>query len=98
MKKPYFYVFPGMIFGFFLSKAEFSNYDLFMEMFLLSNLRLFWTMLVAIGVATVSMNLFIRLKLNSLSGEPVQARTKSLHRGTLVGGLIFGLGWGISGA
>lgn len=98
MKKPYFYVFPGMIFGFFLSKAEFSNYDLFMEMFLLSNLRLLWTMLVAIGVATVSMNLFIRLKLNSLSGEPVQARTKSLHRGTLVGGLIFGLGWGISGA
>ena len=98
MKKNYYYIFPGMIFGFFLSKAEFSNYDLFMELFLLNDLRLLWTMLVAIGVATVLMNLLLKLKLNSLSGEPVKAKTKSLHKGTLVGGIIFGLGWGISGA
>ena len=98
MKKPYLYIFPGMLFGLFLSKAEFSNYDLFMEMFLFNDLRLLWTMLLAIGVATVSMNLLLKLKLNSISGEPVRAKTKSLHRGTLIGGAIFGLGWGMSGA
>lgn len=87
-----------MFFGFFLSKAEFSNYDLFMEMFLFNDLRLLWTMLVAIGVATVSMALLKKFKLTSLTGEPVQAKTKPLHRGTLIGGLIFGLGWGMSGA
>jgi uncharacterized membrane protein YedE/YeeE len=69
-----------------------------MEMFLFNDLRLLWTMLVAIGVATVSMTLLKRFKLNSLSGEPIQSKTKPLHRGTLIGGLIFGLGWGISGA
>lgn len=98
MKKSYLYIFPGMFFGFFLSKAEFSNYDLFMEMFLFNDLRLLWTMLVAIGVATVSMALLKKFKLTSLTGEPVQAKTKPLHRGTLIGGLIFGLGWGMSGA
>ena len=69
-----------------------------MEMFLLNDLRLLWTMLVAIGVATISMTLLKRFKLISLTGEPLQAKTKPLHRGTLIGGLIFGLGWGISGA
>ena len=34
----------------------------------------------------------------SIRGDPVQAKTKSLHRGTVIGGVIFGLGWGISGA
>ena len=98
MRKPYLYIFPGMIFGLFLSKAEFSNYDLFMEMFLFNDLRLLWTMLVAIGVATVSMALLKRLKFISLTGDPIRAKTKPLHRGTLIGGLIFGLGWGMSGA
>jgi uncharacterized membrane protein YedE/YeeE len=98
MKKPWHYIFPGIIFGFLLSKAEFSNYDLFMEMFLLNDLRLLYTMGVAVAVATVSINVVKKLKLNSLSGEPIKAKTKSLHRGTLIGGLIFGLGWGISGA
>ncbi len=98
MKKPYLFIFPGMLFGFLLSKAEFSNYDLFMEMFLLNDLRLLWTMLTAIGVAMVSMTLMKALKPTSLTGDPVQAKTKSLHRGTVIGGLIFGLGWGISGA
>ncbi|MCK5139629.1 MAG: YeeE/YedE family protein [Thermodesulfovibrionia bacterium] len=98
MKKPWLYTFPGIIFGFLLSKAEFSNYDLFMEMFLFNNLRLLWTMLIAIGVATVSMALVKRFRATSLTGAPIQAKTKSLHRGTLFGGLIFGLGWGASGA
>jgi uncharacterized membrane protein YedE/YeeE len=98
MKKQYSFIFPGMIFGFLLSKAEFSNYDLFMEMFLLNDLRLLWTMAVAVGVATVSINLVKKFKLASLSGDPIEPKTKSLHRGTLIGGLTFGLGWGISGA
>ncbi len=98
MKKQWHYIFPGMIFGFLLSKAEFSNYDLFMEMFLLNDLRLLYTMGAAVAVAAVSINLLKALKLNSLSGAPIQTKTKPLHRGTLTGGLIFGLGWGISGA
>ena len=87
-----------MIFGFLLSKAEFSNYNLFMEMFLFNDLRLLWTMIIAIGVAAVSMSLVKRFKPLSLTGEPIQIKTKYLHRGTVLGGLIFGLGWGISGA
>jgi uncharacterized membrane protein YedE/YeeE len=98
MKKPWHYILPGMIFGFLLSKAQFSNYDLFMEMFLFNDLRLLYTMGVAVGVATVSIQIVIKLKINSLSGNPIKTKTKSLHKGTVIGGLIFGLGWGISGA
>jgi uncharacterized membrane protein YedE/YeeE len=98
MKKPYLFIFPGIIFGFLLSKARFSNYDLFMEMFLFQNLRLLWTMLIAIGVAMLAMAAVRHFRPNALNGEPIQIKTKSLHRGTLVGGTIFGLGWGMSGA
>ncbi len=98
MKKPYMFLIPGMIFGFLLSRAEFSNYDLFMDMFLFSNLKLVWTMFTAMGVAMVSMSLIRKFRPRSMTGEPVRIKTKSLHRGTLIGGVIFGVGWGISGA
>ena len=98
MKKPYMFLFPGMIFGFLLSKAGFSNYDLIMDMFLFRDLRLMWTMFTAIGVAMIFMTLVKRFKPHSLTGEPVKIQTKPLHRGTIIGGLIFGAGWGLSGA
>ncbi|HDH05610.1 MAG TPA: hypothetical protein ENH01_07850 [Nitrospirae bacterium] len=98
MKKPYMFLLPGIVFGFLLSKAGFSDYDLFMDMFLFTDLKLIWTMFTAIGVAMVSMSIVRRFKPRSLTGEPVQIKTKQLHRGTLIGGLIFGAGWGISGA
>ncbi len=98
MKKPYMFLLPGMIFGFLLSRAGFSDYDLFMDMFLFANLKLVWTMSTAIGVAMISMYLIRRFRPRSLTGEPVRIKTKPLHRGTLAGGVIFGMGWGISGA
>lgn len=98
MKKPYVFLLPGMIFGFLLSKAEFSNYDLMIDMFLFKNLKLMWTIFTAIGVAMIFMTIIKRHKTRSLTGEPVTIKTKPLHKGTILGGLIFGLGWGISGA
>jgi uncharacterized membrane protein YedE/YeeE len=98
MKKPYMFIFPGIIFGYFLSKGELTNYDLFMDMFLFKDLQLLWTMLTAIGVAMVSMALIRIFKPRSLTGEPIRIKTKSLHRGTVAGGLIFGTGWGMNGA
>ncbi|NOZ68789.1 MAG: YeeE/YedE family protein [Deferribacteres bacterium] len=98
MRKPYMFLFPGMIFGFLLSRAGFSDYDLFMDMFLFTNLKLVWTMFTAIGVAMLSMYLIRKFRARSLTGEPVRIKIKSLHRGTLAGGLIFGVGWGMSGA
>ncbi len=98
MKRPYMFLLPGMIFGFLLSRAGFSDYDLFMDMFLFTNLKLVWTMFTAIGVAMVLMSLIRKFRPRSLTGEPVRIKTKPLHRGTLIGGVIFGAGWGMSGA
>ena len=98
MKKPYMFLLPGIIFGFLLSKAEFSNYDLFMDMFLFKNFKLMWTMCAVIGVAMISMKLIKTLKPSSLTGEPIKIKTKPLNRGTIAGGLLFGVGWGVSGA
>jgi uncharacterized membrane protein YedE/YeeE len=98
MKKPYMFIFPGIIFGFLLSKAGLTNYDLFMDMFLFKDLILLWTMLTAIGVAMISMACIRKLNPRSLTGEPIKVKTKPLHRGTLTGGLIFGTGWGMNGA
>jgi uncharacterized membrane protein YedE/YeeE len=98
MKKPYTFIFPGIVFGFLLSKADLTNYDFFMGMFLFQDLKLLWTMLTAIGVAMISMAFIRKFHPRSLTGEPIKIRTKPLHRGTLIGGLIFGTGWGMNGA
>ena len=80
MKKPWHYIFPGMIFGFLLSKAEFSNYDLFMEMFLLNDLRLLWTMGIAVAVAITAIFLGVAASMSATqdAGPSVSSPTVAI--------------------
>jgi len=52
----------------------------------------------AIAVGALSIFLFKRLQPNSLNGEPIAVSPKPFHHGTWLGGMIFGMGWALTGA
>ena len=59
---------------------------------------MYLTMGSALAVGLISVLLIKKLGLNSLSGAPVQIKGKPFQKGTIVGGLLFGMGWAITGA
>ena len=87
----------GLVFGFLLSRGRATDYDAIAGMFRLKDPHLPLLMMTAIATAALGLWLLRRYQVKSLAGTPVKLDAKPLHRGTVVGGLIFGIGWGITG-
>ena len=83
----------AVLMGFVLSRIGYSSWDDVHAMFVFSDLRMFF----AFGVAV--MVLFVASRaLAKLSPGRVHFRARPVHKGTLLGSLLFGAGWAISGA
>jgi uncharacterized membrane protein YedE/YeeE len=78
----------GTCLGFSLSRAGFTDYAEVRAMFTFGDLRLFLAFIGGVVLTAVSLRLVAR-------GRPLPSR--SIHRGTVLGGVLFGLGWAISG-
>jgi uncharacterized membrane protein YedE/YeeE len=52
----------------------------------------------AIFVAMISVLILKKLQAKSLDGETISIKDKTFHWGNVYGGLIFGVGWAITGA
>jgi len=52
----------------------------------------------AIVVAMVSMYVIKRLGVTTIEGKPITYKPKPFHAGVIVGGMLFGAGWAITGA
>ncbi|MFO7942436.1 MAG: DUF6691 family protein [Bacillota bacterium] len=88
----------GGIFGFTLSRVGASEYDLIYGMFTGTDLTLAWVMIAAIIVGHIGMRVLKALGGTTRHGEKVTVKAKPLRSATILGGLIMGVGWGISGA
>lgn len=90
------YVTLGTVFGFVLSRSGAADYDMIQGMFLFERFQLFG--IIGVGVALTAIGLaVIRRVGRTASGTPVAFDEKPLHRGTVAGGLLFGIGWSIAG-
>jgi len=81
----------GIIFGFLLQKGRVIRYDKQVGALLLKDMTIVKFMLTSILVAMVGVYLLVDLGLAKLS---IKA---TILGGTIIGGLIFGIGWGILG-
>ncbi len=82
----------GLLFGVSLSRMGFSSWDEVHAMFNFSSLRLvYYTFCLA--VALLAIGWYILRKLT----HPHWSKRK-VHPGTLPGGIIFGIGWSLTGA
>lgn len=79
----------GLTMGFGLSRIGFADYAELHRMFVLEDFRLVFTFMGAVGV------LFAGL---ALIGGRRRFNSRRVTKGTVAGGLLFGLGWVLSGA
>jgi uncharacterized membrane protein YedE/YeeE len=91
-------LFFGILFGFILSRVGATHYDLIANMFLLKNLHLMGVIGVGVVVGAIVIQIIKRAKLKTITGEEIKISPKDRHWGNVIGGLIFGLGWGITGS
>jgi hypothetical protein len=88
----------GTFFGFALIKAEVISWFRIQEMFRFQAFHMYGIIGCAVGVGMFSYALIRKLKLKSLDGELIVIPPKPLNKGTVIGGLIFGFGWAMTGA
>ncbi len=88
----------GVFFGFVLTKAEVISWFRIQEMFRFEAFHMYGVIGSAVMVGMLSVFLIRWLNLKSADGEKIVLRPKKFHTGTLVGGIIFGLGWALTGA
>jgi len=81
----------GVIFGFLLQKGRVIRYDKQIGALLLKDMTIVKFMLTSILVAMVGVYLLVDIGLAKLSLKA------TILGGNIIGGLIFGLGWGLLG-
>jgi uncharacterized protein len=94
------YLLLGVAFGFVLTRSEVLSWFRIQEMFRFQAFRMYGIIGSAIATASLSLALIKRFKFKSFSGEAIEAPKKQLGSGVryAAGGVLFGLGWALTGA
>lgn len=93
------YLVLGVFFGIVLSKAEVVSWYRIYEMFRFDNFHMYGVIGSAIAVGILLIQLIKRTNMRSLEGSEIRftPKNRSIAR-YLLGGIIFGLGWALTGA
>lgn len=92
------YMLVGIAFGVVFVKAEIISWFRIQEMFRFDSFHMYGVIGSAIAVGMLSIFLIKRFNIKTLQGESVVIAPKKFHKGQIYGGLLFGLGWAITGA
>jgi uncharacterized membrane protein YedE/YeeE len=88
----------GMYLGILFVKSEVASWQRVHNMFLFQEAHMYLIIGVAIAVAMLSMTLIKMLEVKSIDGKPIKYEPKPYHTGVVIGGMLFGAGWAITGA
>ena len=92
------YVLVGIFFGVVFVKAEIVSWFRIQEMFRLASFHMYGVIGTAVVVATISTLLIKKFKIKTLQGEDVVFSERPFNKGNIIGGLMFGFGWALTGA
>lgn len=92
------YALVGIFFGIVFVKAEIISWFRIQEMFRLQSFHMFGVIGTAVVVGMISIFIIKKLKLKSIENETITFENKQFSKGQIFGGLIFGIGWAITGA
>lgn len=92
------YLILGIVFGFILTKTEVISWFRIQEMFRFDSFHMYGVIGSALVVGVISLQIMKRVQAKTKDGETMNLAGKPLNWGTIIGGLIFGLGWAITGA
>lgn len=88
----------GVVFGIVFVKAEIISWFRIQEMFRFESFHMYGVIGTAVIVGAISVQLIKRSNARTMHGEPIVIKPKTFNKGQIYGGLIFGLGWAITGA
>lgn len=88
----------GIFFGFVLGRSGASDYNYIYYMFTGENLKLALLMGTAIVVGAIGMKVLKALGNKDIRGGEIAINKKPLNKNTVIGGILFGVGWAVSGA
>ena len=92
------YSFVGILFGIVFVKAEIISWFRIQEMFRLQSFHMYGVIGSAIVVGAISIFLIKKFNIKTIQGEEIHFHPKTFNKGQVYGGLLFGLGWAITGA
>ena len=89
----------GIIFGIVMSKSEAISWFRIQEMFRFQSFHMYGIIGTAVALGVLGVALIKRFKIRDFQGNPIvfYPKEKSFIR-YILGGIIFGLGWALSGA
>jgi len=92
------YLLAGVFFGFTLSRSGASEYNYIYYMFTGENFKLAFLMATAIVTGAIGLAVLKWSGNKDINGQEIKISKKPLNQYTIVGGILFGIGWAISGA
>lgn len=92
------YLLVGIIFGIVLTKSEAVSWYRIYEMFQFQSFHMFGIIMTAIFVGVIGIQIFKRNNVKGFDGKPITIADKEKgFKNYIIGGTIFGLGWGMIG-
>lgn len=93
------YLFVGIIFGVTLAKSEVISWYRIYEMFRFQSFHMYGVIGSSVILGIILIQVVKRTGIKSINGQPIEIKPKefSVPR-YLLGGIIFGLGWAMTGA
>ncbi|MGM0478428.1 MAG: DUF6691 family protein [Bacteroidota bacterium] len=93
------YLLVGILFGIVMAKSEAISWYRIQEMFRFQAFHMYGIIGTAVVLGIIGVALIKKFKLRDITGDPIKffPKNKSVAR-YLIGGIIFGLGWALTGA
>ncbi|GGC39782.1 transporter [Parapedobacter defluvii] len=92
------YLVVGIFFGIVFVKAEVISWYRIQEMFRLQSFHMYGIIGSAVITGMISVWLIKKFNVKTIYGELIRISPKAFNKGQIYGGLMFGLGWAMTGA
>lgn len=96
MLRNVFYFVWAIAFGIVLSRSGVTDYEFIQQMFLFESLHLYGFLGVGVGLLGPGLWALQRYG-KTVTGEPIVVKQKPINRGNVAGGVLFGVGWAMTG-
>lgn len=88
----------GIAFGIVFVKAEIISWFRIQEMFRFQSFHMYGVIGSAVVVGIITVWAIKKFNIKTIYGEKIEFHPRTFNKGQIIGGLLFGLGWAITGA
>lgn len=92
------YLAVGCFLGIVFVKGEIVSWFRIQEMFKFQSFHMYGIIGSAVIVGIISVWLIKKFNVKTIQGTPIEFQPKKFHQGQIWGGILFGLGWAMTGA